>query len=189
MSELLASRSLLQGFRRLLRTLTSYPRDADAHFQLGLLHFRSSHLDAALGYFEQAVTIDPSDADYHYYMGRIYEARGQWPQAADEYEATYRLNPDYGLGDIFREVGKAYLHTDRLEKALEFLTYFLERRSSDPQGRYWLAVALQRAGRREEMRMHLNAVLDQARSSPRFFRRTQREWIYRSRILLRSTHP
>jgi tetratricopeptide (TPR) repeat protein len=187
--ELLGTKSLLQGFRRHLRTLTANPRDADAHFQLGLLHFRSGHTDAALGYFEQAAAIDPSDADYHYYMGRIHEARSQWAQAADEYEATYRLNPEYGLGDIFREVGKAYLHTDRLDKALEFLTFFLERRSSDPEGRYWLAVALQGAGRKDEMRTHLNAVLDQARSSPRFFRRTNREWIYRSRILLRGTRP
>lgn len=185
--ELMATRTLLHGFRQHLRTLTLNPRDADAHFQLGLLHFRSGHLDAARGYFEQSLAIAPEDADHHYYMGRIYEAREEWPKAADEYEATYRFSPEYGLGDIFREVGKGYLHTDRLDKALEFLKFFLERRGSDPQGRYWLAVALQRAGKMDEMRAQLNTILDQARSSPRFFRREHREWIYRARIFLHSS--
>jgi len=183
--ELLATRALVRGFRQHLRTLTLNPRDADAHYQLGLLHFRSGHLDTAQGYFEQALAIDPEDPDYHYYMGRIFEARGEWPKAAGEYQTTYRLCPDYGLGDIFREVGKGYLHTDSLDKAIEFLKFFLERRGSDPQGRYWLAVALRKAGNADDMRVQLNTVLDLARSSPRFFRRENREWIYRARILLR----
>jgi tetratricopeptide (TPR) repeat protein len=183
--ELIATQSLLRGFRQHLRTLMLNPRDADAHFQLGLLHFRSGHMETARGYFEQALSIDPKDPDFHYYMGRIFESGGDWVKAAAEYEETYSLNPAYGTGDIFREVGKGYLHTDRLDKALEFLQYFLERRNSDPEGRYWLAVALQRAGKTEEMRLQLNSVLDLARTSPRFFRKEHRPWIYRARLLLR----
>jgi tetratricopeptide (TPR) repeat protein len=183
--ELLATRTLLHGFREHLRTLTLNPRDADAHFQLGLLHFRNGHLDAARGYFEQALEINPQDADHHYYMGRIYEAAGAWAKAAEAFEAAYRLNPEYGLGDICREVGKGYLHTGNPDKALEFLEFFLDRRGSDPEGRYWFAVALHRSGKLNEMRVQLNTILDQARSSPRFFRRQHREWIYRSRVLLR----
>jgi hypothetical protein len=72
-----------------------------------------------------------------------------------------------------------------LDKAIEFLRFFLERRSSDPEGRYWLAIALKRCGKPDEMRVQLSAVLEQARTSPRFFRREKREWIYRARVLLR----
>lgn len=184
--EVLSTRTLLQGFQQHLRALTQNPRDADAHFQLGLLHFRRGHMDTARNYFEQAASIEPQDPDYHYYQGRIWEAAGKWQQASEEYEATYRLNADYAQGDIFREVGKAYLHTGQTDKALEFLRFFLERRS-DPEGRYWLAVALKQAGDMEAMRLQLNSILDQARTSPRFFRRENREWIYRARILLRSS--
>jgi tetratricopeptide (TPR) repeat protein len=120
-------------------------------------------------------------------MGRIYEQCEEWALAADEYEETYRLNPDYGTGDVFREVGKGYLHTGRPDKAVEFLRFFLERRSSDPEGRYWLAEALRQLGDKEEMRSHLNRVLDQARTNPRFFRKQNRAWIYRSRLLLRGS--
>jgi tetratricopeptide (TPR) repeat protein len=182
---LLATKALLRGFRHHLQTLTSNPRDADAHFQLGLLHFRSGHHETARGYFEQALAIDAQDPDYHYHMGRIHEGCDDWAKAAEEFEETYRLNPEYGTGDIFREVGKGCLHTGRVEKAIEFLRFFLERRASDPEGRYWLAVALHRAGKTDEMRSHLNQVLDQARTNPRFFRRQNRAWIYRSRLLLR----
>jgi tetratricopeptide (TPR) repeat protein len=183
--ELLAVKGSLRDFQQHLHSLTLNPRDADAHYQLGLLHLQRAHLDAAQGYFEQALAIDPRDPDYHYFMGRVFEARGEWPRAMEEYEATYRLNPAYRLGDIFREVGKGYLHTDKLDKAIEFLKFFLERRSSDPEGRYWLAVALRRSGKLDEMRVQLSAILEQARTSPRFFRRENREWIYRARMLLR----
>lgn len=183
--ELVSARGSIRDFQQHLHTLTLNPRNADAHFQLGLLHFRRGHLDAAQGYFGQAGSIDPQEPQYHYYMGRVFEARGEWPKAVDEYEATYRLNPEYGLGDIFREVGKGYLHTALLDKAIEFLTYFLQRRGSDPEGRYWLAIALMKTGKPEEMRVQLNTILDQARSSPRFFRKENRAWIYRTRVLLR----
>jgi tetratricopeptide (TPR) repeat protein len=185
--ELLATRALIHGFRRHLRALAVNPQDAHSHFQLGLLHFRNGHLDAARGYFEQALRIDVTEAGYHYYMGRIHEAAGDWGKATDEYEAAYRSNQEFSQGDVFREVGKGYLHTDRLDKALEFLDYFQQRRGTDPEGRYWLAVAMQRAGNLEDMRRQLNSVLDQARSSPRFFRRAHREWIYRARMLLRGS--
>jgi hypothetical protein len=176
-------------FRRHLHSLTVNPRNADAHYQLGLLHLRLGSLDAAQGYFDQALSIDPTDPDYHYYAGRVFEAEGEWAKALEKYETTYQLSPEHGLGNIFREVGKGYLHTGREEKAMEFLQYFLVRRSSDPSGRYWLAVAFQKSGKIDEMRVQLNTILDQARTSPRFFRKENREWIHGARALLRGTPP
>jgi hypothetical protein len=35
--------------------------------------------------------------------------------------------------------------------------------------------------------MHLNTILEQARSNPRFFRRETREWIYKARNLIRDS--
>ena len=61
------------------------------------------------------------------------------------------------------------------------------KRGSDPEGRYWLAVALQKSGDADQMRMQLNTILEQARSNPRFFRKENREWIYKARSLLRNS--
>ena len=174
-------------FRSDFRPDPQSARDADAHHQLGLIHLKRDNLDAARRYFESALKIDSRDPDYHYYLGRVFEAKGDWPSALEQYEETYRLAPNFQLGDIFRDVGKAYLHNGQFEKAEEFLRFFLEKRNSDPEGRYWLAITYQKLSRDEEMRSQLNTCLDQARANPRFFRKENRQWLYRSRILLRHT--
>jgi tetratricopeptide (TPR) repeat protein len=171
--------------RQHLSALTANPRDAEAHHQLGLLHLARGDVEEARKHFQEAFRIDPSDPDYTYDMGRSYELKGEWPSACDFYEDTYRLDPVYRMRDVMREVGKSYLHTGELDKAVEFLQFFLESRGSDPEGRYWLAVALQERGNREEARLQLQTLLEQARSNPRFFRKGNRAWLYRARRLLR----
>jgi tetratricopeptide (TPR) repeat protein len=182
-----ASHANEHAYQQHLHTLTSNPQDADAQYQLGLIYLKRRSLDAARRYFESALKIDPDDPDYHYFLGRVYELKGEWARALEQYEETYRLNPEYGLGDIFREVGKGYLHTGNTEKAMEFLKFFLTKRGSDPEGRYWLAIALQKTGDTDQMRLQLSMIVEQARSNPRFFRKENREWIYRARSMVRDS--
>jgi tetratricopeptide (TPR) repeat protein len=176
-----------RAFQQHLHTLTANPQDADAQYQLGLIYLRRRNLDAARRYFENALKIDSADPEYHYFLGRVYELKGEWPLALEQYEETYRINPEYALGDIFREVGKGYLHTGDTDKAIEFLKFFLTKRGSDPEGRYWLAIAFQQTGDIEQMRLQLNMIVEQARSNPRFFRKENREWIYRARSMIRNS--
>jgi tetratricopeptide (TPR) repeat protein len=182
-----ASQANERSFQQNLQVLTLNPQDADAHYQLGLIHFKRRNFDSARRYFENALKIQPADPDYHYYLGRTCELNEEWQLALEQYEETYRLNPEYGLGDISREVGKAYLHTGSVEKSKEFFEFFLKNRSSDPEGRYWLAVTLQRLGDTDQMRFQLHTLLEQARSAPRFFRKENREWMYRARTRLRDS--
>jgi tetratricopeptide (TPR) repeat protein len=182
---LVADKAEEQAFQRHLHALAANPKDADALYQLGLSHLKRGNLEAAQRYFENAVEIDSGDPDYHFYLGRVLEAKEDWAGALDQYEETYRGDSNYGQGDIFREVGKGYLQIGKLEKAIEFLQFFLGLRSSDPEGRYWLAVALHRQGKTDEMRIQLATILEQARLQPRFFRKAKREWVQRSRTLLR----
>ncbi len=180
-----ASRAGEQASQQHLRSLMSNPKDADAHYQLGLLYLNRRNISVARGHFENALRIDPGDPDYYYHLGRCHETDGQWSRALEHYEETYRLSPEYRLGDVLREVGKAYLHTGNADKAVEFLRCFLAKRNSDPEGRYWLALALEKKGEKDEMRVQLELVMEQARSSPRFFRKENREWIYRARNKIR----
>ncbi len=183
----LSSQTGERAFKQHLHALTLNPQDADAQYQLGLINLKRRNLDAARKHFENALRIDSNDPDYHYSLGRSYELEGKWALALEQYEETYRLNPGYGLGDIFREVGKAYLHTGNVEKGMEFLKFFLTKRGSDPEGRYWLAVAFQKTGDADQMRAQLSAIVEQARSNPRFFRKENREWIYRARTMIRDS--
>jgi tetratricopeptide (TPR) repeat protein len=181
-----AAQARERAFQQNLHTLTINPQDADAHYQLGLIHLERRNSDAAGKCFEKAIGIDACDPDYHYFCGRAFELKEEWESAREQYEETYRLNPNYRLGDIFREVGKGYLNTGNIEKGIEFLNFFLTKRDSDPEGRYWLAIALQKAGDVEQMRFQLHTILQQARSNPRFFRKGNREWVYRARMMIRN---
>jgi tetratricopeptide (TPR) repeat protein len=178
-------RSRDRDLRAQLQALTLNPRDADAHYQLGLLHWNRGDMVAAQQDFQEAIAIDSKDPAYHYWLGRSYEARQDWVKALSQYEIVYRTDPHFGQGDVFREIGKAYLHSGDVKQAIEFLRFFLQARSTDPQGRYWLGVALEKAGESAQMRSELRTLLEHARSAPRFFRRENRTWITLARNLLR----
>ena len=172
-------------FQRNMRTLTLNPQNADAHYQLGRISLERGNTSAACEYFEAAVKITQEVAEYYYYFGFACARKKDWDNALEYYEKAYRLDQEYGQGDIFREVGKAYIHTGYIEKGIEFLDFFLSRRDADPEGRYWLAVALQKSGDTDKARLQLTLIIDQAKANPRFFRRRNREWIYRARSLVR----
>ena len=172
-------------FQRNMRSLTVNPQNADAHYQLGRISLDRGNAHMAYGYFEAAVKITQQVAEYYYYFGIACERKKDWSKALECYEKAYRLEPEYGQGDIFREVGKAYLNTGSAEKGKEFLNYFLTRRAADPEGRYWLAVALQKSGDPDGARFQLTMIIDQAKANPRFFRKRNREWIYRARTMMR----
>jgi tetratricopeptide (TPR) repeat protein len=182
-----ASHANERAFQQNLHALTINPQDADAHYQLGLIHLGRRNLDIARKCFEKAIEIDPRDPDYHYFLGRAFELKEAWRPALEQYEETYRLNQEYRLGDIFREVGKGYLNTGNIGKGIEFLDHFLAKRSSDPEGRYWLALALKKSGDFERMQFQLQMIIQQARSNPGFFRKEHREWVYRARMMIRDS--
>ena len=180
-----AGRTGTGDFQRNMRELTVNPRNADAHYQLGRISLDRGNPNAACGYFEAAVKITQHVAEYYYYFGLACERKKNWAKALECYENAYRLDPEYGQGDIFREVGKAYLNTGSVEKGKEFLTFFLARRDADPEARYWMAEALQKSGDTDEARFQLTLIIEQAKANPRFFRKRNREWIYRARNLMR----
>jgi tetratricopeptide (TPR) repeat protein len=182
-----AGRAGTGDLQRNLQALTVNPQNADAHYQLGRINLDRGNPAAACGYFEAAVNITQEIAEYYYYFGLARERKGDWPGALECYEKAYRLDSEYGQGDIFREVGKAYLNTGSVEKGKEFLNFFLSRRDADPEGRYWLAAALQKSGDADGALFQLIRIMEQAKANPRFFRKRNREWIYRARNLMRET--
>jgi len=185
MRNISAGRYGTEDFQRNMRTLTVNPQNADAHYQLGRISLDRGDPSAARGYFEAAVKITQDVAEYYYYFGLACSQKKDWDKALECYENAYRIYPEYGQGDIFREVGKAYINTGYIEKGKEFLNFFLTRRDADPEGRYWLAVALQKSGDAERARFQLTMIIEQAKANPRFFRKRNREWIYRARSLTR----
>ncbi len=170
-----------------LNALTLNPQDAGLHHRLGTIHLDRGDPSGARRYFENALAKDSKNPDYHYSMGRTWERTGDWSQALSQYEEAYRLDPECASRDICREVGKGYLNTGQIEKGSDFLQSFLAGRDADPEGRYWLAVAMQKAGKYDQMRLHLGLMREHLHAGSRSFRKKNREWIYKARNLFRST--
>jgi hypothetical protein len=77
-----------KNLQQQLRLLTINPRDADAHYQLGLWYLKRRNLEEAERSFGKALAIEPGYADYHYFMGRTLELQGDWRRALEQFEET-----------------------------------------------------------------------------------------------------
>ena len=67
-----------QNFRRQLEASTINDRDAEAHFQLGLIYQRRRQFGEAAARFKRAVEIDPKEPDANFELGRIARQEGRY---------------------------------------------------------------------------------------------------------------
>jgi cytochrome c-type biogenesis protein CcmH/NrfG len=160
-------------------------QDAEAQHRTGMMQLQLGRLGAAAVSLGRAAQMRPDLPEYHYDLGRVFEAQGDWPAALERYETARGLASDWHHGNVLREAAKGYLHAGATDKAAEMLRSYLNEHGSDPEARYWLAVALGEADCPEEMIVQLHTLLEQARSNPRQSRRESREWVLRARALLR----
>lgn len=164
------------SFGHHLHTLTINPRDSDAHYQIGLIHAERHRYSEAEAAFRKAAEIHPDDADYQYNLGaaRLKLARAR--EAFDAFEKVYYKDPNYGFGDIKREIGKTYCMLDYFDEAEKFLGDFLEIREPDAEGRYWLACVYQKNGQVEKAHHQLEILSDRRRTFNEFRIRETRRW-------------
>ena len=74
-----------QGFRRSMEAATINPRDASAHYQLGLVFQSRRQYTEAITHFSQAIAIDNDETDTHYQLGRIAREQGRLQDAIDHF--------------------------------------------------------------------------------------------------------
>jgi len=145
----------LGGARAPLEDLARrYPRYADLHYMIGILHEREHDLDAAADSLERALELNPSYAEAALALISVCEqlgrhersreigARLQPAVASEGLDATTRgklANLHAALGDAYREVGD-------LREAVEAYRKALDRCPGYHDIRQRLAVALREAG-------------------------------------------
>jgi tetratricopeptide (TPR) repeat protein len=174
-----------QKFRRHLEASTLNPRDADAHYQLGLIYQQRRNYAEAIARFQKAAEIDPSEADPLYQLGRIAREQGRHQDALRYFEAAYAIDPKHSSSEILRELGAAQLELGRADLALPLLEAYAERREYDPEGQYWLGQAYKRLNREAEARVAFEKSLEAARTAPPHLRRQAARWIKMARAQLR----
>jgi tetratricopeptide (TPR) repeat protein len=170
-----------QHFRRQLEIATNNPHDADAHFQLGLIHQGRRQLSEAASRFTQAVKIDPQMADAHLQLGVIAREQGRINDAIDHLKIAATIDDRLSQSEVWRELGASLFAAGRFEDARAALDKFTARREYDPEGLYWFGKTLKQLGDTTRAREMFHRAIEAARTMPAHRRAQVRVWASRSR--------
>ena len=107
-SDIQWSFSRRQSFKRHLQAATVNPRDAEAHYQLGLIYQQRRQNAEAIERFKKAVEIDPQETDAHYQLGRLARGEKRFTDAIAHFEEVVRRAPAHSRHEVWREIGATY---------------------------------------------------------------------------------
>lgn len=165
-----------QHFRNQLEIATNNPRDADAHYQLGLIYQKRRQYSEAIARFKRAVEIDPQEADPHFQLGRIAREQKRVDDAIGYLTTAAKLDDKLGQSEVWRDLGAAYFEAGRTEDASVALAKFTDRRPYDPEGLYWYGKSLAKLGHGNEARAMFQQAIEAAKTMPRHRRAEVRQW-------------
>jgi tetratricopeptide (TPR) repeat protein len=135
-----------RSFKRHLQAATLNPRDAEAHYQLGLLHQQRGEIKEAKARFFKAVEIDARELDAHYQLGRLAREEGRFEDAIRHFEEVVQRDEGHARHEIWREIGATYIGSTSWPSARWALDKFTARRPHDPEGLLLLGQVLDGLG-------------------------------------------
>jgi tetratricopeptide (TPR) repeat protein len=141
-----------QHLRRQLDIAATNPRDADAHYQIGLIYQQRHQYDEAKRRFARAMEIDAREADPVFQLGRIALDEERFSDAIDLLSRAAALDDKCCSHEVWRDLGVAYFRSGRLEEARAALGKYVERRAYDPEGLYWYGKCLLASGQLNDAR-------------------------------------
>ena len=165
-----------QNLKRFLHNATVNPKDADAHVQLGIIYLQRRQEAKALEHLNKAIEIDPDEIDAQYELGKLARAKGELQGALDHFAVVLEQNDKHALSEIWREVGATYLAAGMLTEARDALEKFVDRRSGDVEGLYYLGKALKAQGETEKASELFDEAIQLAKASPDYHRNRTRHW-------------
>lgn len=165
-----------QHFQQQLEIATTNPRDADAHYQLGLIYQKRRQYSEAISRFQKAVEIDPSESEAQFQLGRLWREQGRFDDAIRHLKIAGELNDKLASNEVWRELGAAYFGASRFEEALAALEKYTQRRSYDPEGLYWYGKTLAALGRAAEARAAFEQCVEAVDTMPKHRRAEVRKW-------------
>jgi hypothetical protein len=165
-----------QHLRQQMEIATTNPRDADAHYQLGLIYQQRRQYTEAIARFQKAIEIDPTEADAQFQLGRIANEQGRFDDAIRFLKTAAGLNEKLSSGEVWRELGTAYFGAGQLQEAAAALQRYTERRSYDPEGLYWYGKTLAALGRPAEAGNAFEQCVEAVDTMPKHRRAEVRKW-------------
>jgi tetratricopeptide (TPR) repeat protein len=178
-----------QGFRRSMEAATINPRDASAHYQLGLIYQYRRQYAEAISRFQKAVEIAHDETDAHFQLGRIAREQGRLQDAINHFGVVLEQDEKHAHSEIWREIGATYLAASMFVEAKDALEKFTDRRPYDPEGLYYYGKTLEQLGPRDEAREVFGRCVEAVKTMPSYRYREQRKWdkLARERLSARQT--
>jgi hypothetical protein len=165
-----------QSFRHNLEVCTINPRDAEAHYQLGLIYQQRRQYAEAIARFKQAVEIDSNELDAHFQLGCIARQQERLQEALDHFNAVIVRDDKHAQSDVWREIGSTYEAASMWADARNAFDRFLERRPYDAEGLYRMAAVLKKLDEPERSREMLERCIEAVRTMPYYRRGVARKW-------------
>jgi len=165
-----------QSFKRHLHAATLNPRDADAHYHLGLIHQQRRQIPEAIERFQKAVEIDPGEVDAHYQLGRIARGEKRYEDAIRHFGEVVKRDDKHSRHEVWREIGCTYLESTSFENALWAFEKFVTARPHDPEGLYLRGEALSALDRKDEAAEAYRRAVEAADTMPAYRRREVSRW-------------
>lgn len=159
-----------RSFKRHLHAATLNPRDAEAHYQLGLLHLQRQETEEAKARFQKAVEIDSREVDAHYQLGRLARAEARFEDAIRHFEEVVRQDEAHARHEVWREIGATYVASTTWPSARWALEKFAAKRPHDPEGLVLLGRALAALGEKDLARDAFRQCIESVDTMPAFRR-------------------
>ncbi len=176
-----------QNFKRQLELATLNPRDADAHYQLGLIYLQRRLPAEAEDRFRRALAIDPQEPDTLFQLGRLLRGQeGRSAEARELLEKAARIDPKLQSHEVWRELGAVALAEGRAADAVTHLKRYTGLREYDPEGLVLYGQALRATGKEGEAKAAFQQAVESAQAAPKFRRHEVARWEAAARQELRS---
>jgi Flp pilus assembly protein TadD len=165
-----------QHLQQQLQFATTNPRDADAHYQLGLIYQKRRQYTEAIARFQKAIEIDPKEADATLQLGRIAREQGRFDDAIRFLKTAAALDDKLASSEVWRELGASYYGASQFEEAVSALQKYTDRRAYDPEGLYWYGKTLKALKRVPEAKAAFEQCVEAVETTPKHLRAHVRKW-------------
>lgn len=175
-----------QSFKRYLEACTINPQDAEAHYQLGLIHQQRRQYSEAITRFKKAVEIDKREIDAHFQLGVIAREQNRLQEAISYFDNVVLLDEKHSNSEIWREIGTTYEIAGMSQDASQALEKYIERRPYDAEGLYYYGKALFNLKENTLAKEMLKRSIEAADTAPYHRKGVLKRWRKLSEALLKT---
>ncbi len=171
--------------RQLRRLVSINPHDARSLKELGILMVEKNEYQTALEYFEKASSKMSDDPEFIYYHGLSAARSGNIAKGWELVDTALSTSPELKYGEPYLMMAEVYIENNDFRSALPLLENFLKIHSSSSRGFYQMGIVKMNLGMKNEAGEFFRKSIDAFKASPRFKRKLDRRWAWKSRFMLK----